>query len=334
MDRSRRDADHREIDRFEVTSELTAQRLTITVMPGVPGSPALYVLDPLFLFDTAVGIAALLRTGARLTGGPFPSLSVVGVGYPTDDPAEVMALRARDLTPTVGGTNAPLDLPPLLFGGGERFLSALTDEIIPAVEARHEVEKGRRMLAGFSFSGLFGLYCLLHRPQAFSGYLLGSPSLWWDDGVAFGWEEAWARDHDDLSAQVFLSVGANEQLVGGSWRNEGFPLEVLQRLKQVDNLKEMVERLQSRRYPSLTLTNAVFDGEYHLTAPAAALARGLLAVCDEDSSRFAVSSVGTERVPARADRAEGTVHRAADEAISTAAAKRARLRSVHGRPWS
>jgi hypothetical protein len=55
MDRSARDADHREIDRFEVTSELTAQRLTITVVPGDPGSPALFVLDPLFLFDTLSG---------------------------------------------------------------------------------------------------------------------------------------------------------------------------------------------------------------------------------------------------------------------------------------
>jgi predicted alpha/beta superfamily hydrolase len=279
-----RDAGHREIDRFEVTSELTAQSLTITVAPGDPGSRALYVLDPLFLFDTAVGIAALLRTGARLTGGAFPNVNVGGVGYPTDDPAAVMARRSRDLTPTVGGTNAPVDLPPLVFGGGERFLSALTDEIIPAVEARHEVDKERRALAGFSFSGLFGLCCLLHRPQTFSGYLLGSPSLWWDDGVAFIWEEAWARDHDDLRARVFLSVGADEQLAGSSWKNEGFPLEVLQRLKQVDNLTEMVERLQSRRYPSLTLTSAVFDGEFHLTAPAAALARGLLAVFDEERS--------------------------------------------------
>lgn len=270
------------LDRFEVDSELTAQRLRVTVMPGKPGSPALYVLDPLFLFDAAVGLAGLLRTGALLAGGSFPSLTIVGVGYPTDNPSEVMALRARDLTPTDGGTNLPAFLPPLVFGGGEAFVQALVDEVIPAAEARHDIQDGRRVLAGFSFSGLFGLYCLLHRPELFSGYLLGSPSLWWHDRLAFEWEETWARDHDDLSARVFLSVGANEQVVGGSWKNEGLTLEVLRQLKQVDNLNDLVTRLRSRRYPGLAVTSAVFDGEYHLTAPAASLARGLLAIFDEE----------------------------------------------------
>lgn len=276
-------ADRDVVDRFEVDSELTAQRLTVTVMPGKPGSPALYVLDPLFLFDVAVGVAGLLQTGARLTGGgSFPSLTIVGVGYPTDDPAEVMALRARDLTPTDGGTNLPAGLPPLVFGGGETFVRALVDEVIPATEARHGVRNGRRALAGFSFSGLFGLYCLLHRPGPFSAYLLGSPSLWWHDRLAFDWEERWARDHDDLPARVFLSVGANEQVVGGTWKNEGLPLEVLRQLEQVDNLNDFVTRLRSRRYPGLAITSTVFDGEYHLTAPAASLARGLLAIFDEE----------------------------------------------------
>lgn len=282
MTTSTSQADRDVVDRFEVDSELTAQRLRVTVMPGKPGSPALYVLDPLFLFDTAVGIAGLLRTGARLTGGSFPNLTIVGVGYPTDDPAEVIALRARDLTPTDGGTNLPAGLPPLVFGGGETFLKALVDEVIPAAEARHDVQDGRRALAGFSFSGLFGLYCLLHRPTMFSSYLLGSPSLWWHDRLAFAWEETWARDHDDLPARVFLSAGANEQLVGGSWKNESLPLEVLRQLKQVDNLNDLVTRLRSRRYPGLAITSAVFDGEYHLTAPAASLTRGLLAIFDEE----------------------------------------------------
>jgi len=269
-------------DRFDVDSERTSQRLRITVAPGEPGSPPLYVLDPVFLFDVAVGVVALLRNGARLTGGPFPSVTTVGIGYPTDDPAEVFALRARDLTPTEGRFNAGIDLPPLAFGGAERFLSAMLEEVIPAVEARHDVDPERRALAGFSFSGLFGLYCLFHRPDAFSRYLVGSPSLWWDGGVAFGWEEAWHREHDDLPARVFLSVGANEQLVGGSWMNEGFPLEVLERLKQVDNLNEMATRLERRDYPSLRLTTAVLSDEYHLTAPSAALTRGLVSVFDEE----------------------------------------------------
>jgi uncharacterized protein len=268
------------IERFEIDSEHTQQALSITVAPGEPGSPVLYVLDPSFLFGAAVGIAALLRAGSRLTGSRFPHLTTVGIGYPTDDPVEVFKRRASDLTPTDGAANREVDLPPLHFGGGELFLSALVDEIVPTVEARYHVDHRRRALAGFSFSGLFGLYCLFHRPHTFHGYLLGSPSLWWDQRVAFTWETTWAAGHDDLAARLFLSAGANEQLVGDSWKNERFPLETLQRLKQVDNLNELATRLQERRYPSLALTTAVFDAEYHLSAPAAALCRGLLAVYD------------------------------------------------------
>lgn len=185
------------------------------MVPGDPGSPVLYVLDSFFLFDLAVGAAALLRAGARVTGGPFPALTTVGIGYPTADPMEVFALRARDLTPTDGRASTGIELPPLRFGGAEGFLSALVDEVIPSVEGRYSVDDRRRAVAGFSFSGLFGLYVLFHRPEVFSSYLVGSPSLWWDDGLAFGWEEAWARGNDDLAARVFLSIGSNEALVDG-----------------------------------------------------------------------------------------------------------------------
>jgi predicted alpha/beta superfamily hydrolase len=265
-----------EPDVFEMDLRSTASRVRLTVAPGEPGSPVLYVLDSFFLFDVAVGVASLLRTAARLTGGPFPALTTVGIGYSTDDPQEIFALRARDFTPTNGRATTAIDLPPLPFGGAEPFLSALVAEIIPTVEARYPMDGTRRGLAGFSFSGLFGLYVLFHRPETFSCFLIGSPSLWWDDGLAFEWEQAWARTHDNLAARVFLSVGANEQLVGDSWRNEGFPLEALERLKQVDNVKEMAELLSGRAYPSLRLETAVFEGEYHLTAPAAAITRGVL----------------------------------------------------------
>jgi predicted alpha/beta superfamily hydrolase len=114
----------------------------------------------------------------------------------------------------------------------------LVDDVIPTVEGRYPVDDRRRAVAGFSFSGLFGLYLLFHRPEVFSSYLVGSPSLWWDDGRAFGWEEAWARSHDDLAARVFLSIGSNEvlvegkneALVAGTWKNENLPLETIRSL--------------------------------------------------------------------------------------------------------
>ena len=270
-----------EIDCFEITSERTSQQLRITVSPGAPGTPTLYVLDPLFLFDLAVGTRSLLAVGARLTGGGFQAPTIVGVGYPTDEPAEVFALRARDLTPTSSGGHLPIDLPPLAFGGAEAFLDALIAEVIPAVDAALPAAGQPRFLVGFSFRGLFGLYCLFHRPNTFAGYLLGSPSLWWDNGLAFTWEQNWSREHDDLAARVFLFVGANEHPRGGAvWMNERLPPPVLEHLQQIDNLDKMVTRLASRDYASLYLDSVVLEGEFHLTAPAAALGRAMLSLIE------------------------------------------------------
>src|SRR5688500_14646964 len=128
---------------FELDATAVGDRLRVTIAPRAPGAPVLYVLDPSLLFDLVIAIAPLLHTAARIGGGTFPHLTVVGVGYPTDAPAEVFPLRARDLTPTTGATTTAFPLPPLPFGGAPRFLAALADEVVPQVEARVETDPGQ-----------------------------------------------------------------------------------------------------------------------------------------------------------------------------------------------
>lgn len=263
-------------EQFEVRTDGSASPLQVTVVPGEPGAPAVYVLDAAWLLEVTCSVASMLRNFARVVGELFPDLTVVGIGYPTTDPAQLFALRARDLTPSNGEATTLVSLPPLQFGGAASLLRTLTAEVIPEVESRYNVHEQRRGLAGFSFGGLFGLYTLLHRPETFSDYLVGSPSLWWDDGLPFTWAENWSQTHDDLDARVFGWAGSREQLVGGSWKNERFPLAVLQQLAQVDRLQEFFKQLGTHGYQSLKLDYAVFEGEYHLTAPPAGLTRGLL----------------------------------------------------------
>jgi predicted alpha/beta superfamily hydrolase len=61
--------------------------------------------------------------------------------------------------------------------------------------------------------GLFAIHALLTTPGSFTHYLLGSPSLYWNDEVMFERERAYSRKHRDLPARVFLSVGTNEGAV-------------------------------------------------------------------------------------------------------------------------
>jgi predicted alpha/beta superfamily hydrolase len=275
---------------LRLDSEHVGDTLEITVVLPHAEEPAelstVYVIDPIFNLKPAAAAADMLGTFARLTGASFPPLAVVGIGYPAHDPMSVMGLRARDLTPTPDGFPSEIGAPPVPFGfgGAERFLAAIVDEVIPKIEERLPVHQHGRTLLGHSFGGLFALYTLFHRPEVFSNYLIVSPSIWWDNRVVLSFEEQWAKEHADLQANVFLAVGDNEQVVGGTWKNESFSTEALKLLRQVDNLQELTDRLRRRDYQNLSVESIIFEGEYHLTVLPAAVTRGLLVLFDNSVS--------------------------------------------------
>lgn len=264
---------------YQHDSTAVGDRLQITVAEPVGGwrtngvVPALYALDPFITLEMVIGLSRLFSS---FSGGQIPPTMVVGVGYPTSEPGQVMALRARDLTPTLQGFPPEFPIkPPFGLGGASRFLRALAEEIIPGIENRYSVHPTDRTLIGYSFSGLFGLYTLFHRPKTFTRYLLVSPSMWWDQEVIFSDEQVWAENHTDLPARVFLAAGEGEENEGQGWLNENVPDNALRVFRQAQNLRRLATLLGSRRYPSFYGDHVVFPEEYHLTVFPAALARGL-----------------------------------------------------------
>jgi predicted alpha/beta superfamily hydrolase len=140
-------------------------------------------------------------------------------------------------------------------GGAATFLDAFKNDFFPFVDKRYRTSS-ERILAGYSFSGLFGAYVLFHDSGLFQGYLLGSPSLYWDDGVVLKYEKQYAETHTALAARVFLSCGS------------------LDSPRLVTPVKELGETLQGRAYRGLDLTVHVFDGETHTSGVPAAVTRG------------------------------------------------------------
>ncbi len=249
---------------------------------GGRGSPLLlYLLDLSFNFSAAVTTAAFLGDFARMAGGAWPDLVIAGVGYETSDPREVMTRRALDLTPTAHGAPVGVQLPPLSFGGAASFLAALHEEVMPTVEARLGSAPSARILVGHSFGGLFGLYTLFHDPELFDGYLLLSPSLWWDERVVFLYERESRDANQALPVRLFLAVGENEQAPGGGWRNEGFSDEVLEKLRHLQNFHELIAALRGRTRHGLRMQSAVVPNEYHLTVFPSAFGAGLRWMVDE-----------------------------------------------------
>jgi hypothetical protein len=70
--------------------------------------------------------------------------------------------------------------------------------------------RGQDGYFGDSLGGLFGMFVLLNEPDTFGRYILGSPSLWWDDGLMLKQAEQFAAAGNRVDARLFMSVGGRE----------------------------------------------------------------------------------------------------------------------------
>lgn len=169
------------------------------------GYPVLYALDGNAAFPALAMAAQRLADRAAVTG--VPPVLVVAIGYPAA-PEETVALRSEDYTPPL-----PPGRPKAEFGarqgGAERFLAFIEEELKPLIAAEFPVNPARQGLFGHSYGGLFTLYTLFSRPQAFSTYVAASPSLWYGDRYLRQARRALA-DGGRLPARVLITVGARE----------------------------------------------------------------------------------------------------------------------------
>jgi len=244
------------------------------IMPFPPGPRGcLYVLDANLFFGTAVEMTRLMSQ----LYGELPPLLVVGVAYDTSVPAIQAELRARDFTPTsdpgfqamtrtVPGAQEPTLPEGERLGGAARFLDFLTEEVRPFIQERYEVADAGSVLFGSSLGGLFTLYAIMERPEAFDAYLVVSPAIWWGDGFLLKREEELGAALEDLEATLFLAVGGGEE-------REDIPM--LASFKMVSNVQTLAHRLRARNYRSLSVHTFIPDGESHTTVVPVALTRGL-----------------------------------------------------------
>lgn len=204
--------------------------------------PVLYVLDGDIAFGMAASIARYLQIGDNI-----PELIIVGIGYGSIDKS-AGEKRKRDYRPTSAN-------------GAENFLSFLEEELIPLIDSNYRTVPGDRTINGYSVGGLFALYSLFTKPEIFSRYILGSPSLSWDEYSIFKYEENSPDKILDKKINIFISVGSEEP-------DEKY-------FNPIDNL---VTQMQERKYSGVKLEAKVFDGSTHLAGPPGSLTHGLLSV--------------------------------------------------------
>jgi predicted alpha/beta superfamily hydrolase len=205
--------------------------------------PVVYLLDGDMWFGLTTGMVPILAFE-----GSLPELIIVGIGYGTHDIDEWFELRERDLS----------------SGAGE-FLRFIQEELMPYIDSNYRTDPTDRTIVGHSLGGLFTVYALFHAPETFDRYIAASPALWWDDRVAFDYEENFARDHSELPVRLFLSVGELEE--------EQFP-----GARMVSNLEEFHANLESRNYDGLEIEMVIMEDETHGSVISGAFSRGFRVV--------------------------------------------------------
>ncbi|GIZ10894.1 alpha/beta hydrolase [Pseudomonas sp. NCCP-436] len=203
------------------------------------GFPVVYVLDANLFFPLLSQQALMYQPHAAREGRE--AVLVVGIGHPHDSPFD-LAARAEDFTPPAPDLSDTGDRSGRPQGGAQRFLDFLEDEVKPLVAARYPVDPQRQTLFGHSYGGLFTVYTLLTRPEAFQRYYAASPSLWWNRRHVFGLLETFARSRPHPSVRLMLSVGGAEQPAFDVAPTDPRQRQLAER-RMLDNARELQARL-------------------------------------------------------------------------------------------
>lgn len=221
------------------------------------GFPVIYLLDANATFGTMVETVRLLSMG------PYqiePSI-VVGIGYETDKPLHTQR-RFYDYTVFASDDELPPrkdDSPWPLTGGAEHFLLFIEHELKPLIERIYPVNKSRQTLFGHSLGGLFVLYTLFMKGDAFQNYVAGSPSIWWKNEHIVPYAERLkeAAQVSPLRSSLYIGIGSQEKP------------------HMVRDAKLMYEHLSAADIPGFNVEYHCFEDEGHLSIIAPLIGRAL-----------------------------------------------------------
>jgi len=296
--------------RIDFVSKVNGHRYSLTVAFPYEKAPAqgygvLYVIDGNWYFGSAT--EAVRNWNA-------PDVVVVAIGYP-DDPAFTQeVLRQRGPVPpslkylppqrqapfmersydlTLPATDqelaaqTPAGTPPEKsqnVGGMDAYLKMIETDVKPRIAALVSVDPKNQALFGDSLGGLTTLHALFTEPNAFRTFIIGSPSIWWNNRSVLADREKFAAavSSGQASPRVIVTMGSEEstppKVVPARWGTDAASLaELLRKDRMVENGNELVTWLKTiHGGPGYVVDDyAVFDKLDHGAASWAALARGV-----------------------------------------------------------
>ncbi len=210
--------------------------------PPRGGYPVLYVLDGNAYF----GAFAQARWVQEYL--PVGKAIIVGVGYPGDKAFDVR--RMNDYTAQLREPPPPETRAYAKHRSGARqpFLDFMTGRLRAEIAQRFPVNPERQSLFGHSFGGLFALYALYERPQAFQSIIAASPSMEWNAQSILDDERAFTAK----AAAGQLGQTSRLLLIAGDRDTAGDPESVRLLADRLERLSGWGLRVRLQRYPHET----------------------------------------------------------------------------------
>ncbi|MDO3386685.1 alpha/beta hydrolase-fold protein [Gilvimarinus sp. SDUM040013] len=203
------------------------------------------------LNDTGASFPTVSGVLQLLTVKDMQEIVAVGISYSVGDDGGVS--RTRDYTPTFAPDETSFHsvASKQASGHASDYLAFIERDVFPFLASQYRLNMDSKALIGHSFGGLLGAYALVTKPTLFDHYIIGSPSLWYDDKVMFDLERKYAKSNNMMPANVYMYVGDKENNNTHS---------------MVDDLKQYEAQLRQRQYKGLSLQVEIVPEATHHSA--------------------------------------------------------------------
>ena len=155
--------------------------------------PVIYLTDAHYSFPIVSGAMRF-----PMNSGVMQHSIIVAVSY--EKGSAGTSSRIRDYTPTSAKAWKQHT------GNAQGHMAFVRESVMPFIESKYRASKTDRTFVGNSLGGLFGAYILFTQPDMFSSYILGSPSVWFDDNAILNTPLTKPK----TKIKVYLAVGEYE----------------------------------------------------------------------------------------------------------------------------
>lgn len=208
--------------------------------------PVVYLLDGSYAFQVASG-----ATRFAMNSGAMDEAILVAIGYSQNSKGS--SSRIRDYTPSKAKDWQ------LETGKAEQHAAFIRDNVFAYMQSNYRVTPKQRTLVGNSLGGLFAAYVLFTQPNMFESYIIGSPSVWFDNESILSQPITKAKQ----DVRVYLSVGSKETPEFGEGQD------------MVTGANKLADKIRQSNVEQLQLEFSIIDGAKHATAFPTTLIQGL-----------------------------------------------------------